>query len=91
LVLNHDGTARIERGFIRPEDEKPEPEADAAADDQGYAVTEDGEIIEDVDEDRVSALETEEEEAEDDGKQLSDLLIRDLRPCRVRHPRQWSG
>lgn len=25
VVLNHDGTARIERGFIRPEDEAPEP------------------------------------------------------------------
>jgi len=78
VVLNHDGTARIERGFVRPEDEKPEPEADAEADEQGYAVTEDGEIIEDGDGDRVSASETEDEEAEDDGKPLSDLLIRDL-------------
>ena len=78
VVLNHDGTARIERGFVRPEDEKPEPEADAEADEQGYAVTEDGEIIEDGDGDRVSALETEDEEAEDDGKPLSDLLVRDL-------------
>ena len=78
VVLNHDGTARIERGFVRPEDEKPEPEADAEADEQGYAVTEDGEIIEDGDGNRVSALETEDEEAEDDGKPLSDLLIRDL-------------
>jgi ParB family transcriptional regulator, chromosome partitioning protein len=78
VVLNHDGTARIERGFVRPEDEKPEPEADAEADEQGYAVTEDGEIIEDGDGDRVSTSETEDEEAEDDGKPLSDLLIRDL-------------
>jgi ParB family transcriptional regulator, chromosome partitioning protein len=78
VVLNHDGTARIERGFIRNEDEKPEPEVDAEADEQGYAVTEDGEIIEDGDGDRVSASETEDEEAEDDGKPLSDLLIRDL-------------
>ena len=26
VILNHDGTLRIERGFIRAEDEKPEPE-----------------------------------------------------------------
>jgi ParB family chromosome partitioning protein len=79
VVLNHDGTARIERGFIRAEDEKPEPEVEAQAetDGEGYSVTEDGEIIEDGDEDRVSALETEDEDA-DDGKPLSDLLIRDL-------------
>jgi ParB family chromosome partitioning protein len=78
VVPNHDGTARIERGFIRPEDEKPESEPEAEADSEGYAVSEDGEIIEDGDEDRVSATETEDEEAEDDSKPLSDLLIRDL-------------
>lgn len=79
VVLNHDGTARIERGFVRAEDEKPEPdvEAKAEANGEGYSVTEDGEIIEDGDEDRVPALETEEEDT-DDGKPLSDLLIRDL-------------
>jgi ParB family chromosome partitioning protein len=26
VILNHDGTVRIERGFVRAEDEKPEPE-----------------------------------------------------------------
>jgi hypothetical protein len=25
VILNHDGMVRIERGFIRPEDEKPRP------------------------------------------------------------------
>ena len=29
VILNHDGTVRIERGFVRAEDEKPEPEAHA--------------------------------------------------------------
>jgi ParB family chromosome partitioning protein len=77
VVLGHDGTARIERGFIRAEDEKPEPEAEAETDGEGYTVTEDGEIIEDGDEDGHSPLETEDEDA-DDGKPLSDLLIRDL-------------
>ena len=26
VILNHDGTVRIERGFVKAEDEKPEPE-----------------------------------------------------------------
>jgi ParB family chromosome partitioning protein len=78
VVLNHDGTARIEPGFIRPEDEKPEPELEAEADSEGDTVSEDGEIIEDGDEDRVSASDTGDDEAEEDGKPLSDLLIRDL-------------
>jgi ParB family transcriptional regulator, chromosome partitioning protein len=78
VVLGHDGTARIERGFVRPEDEAPEPEPEAEPEGEGYAATEDGEIIEDGDEDRVSASETEDEDTEEDGKPLSDLLIRDL-------------
>ncbi|WP_316193763.1 MULTISPECIES: hypothetical protein [unclassified Bradyrhizobium] len=27
VILNHDGSIRIERGFIRPEDDKAHPEA----------------------------------------------------------------
>lgn len=77
VVLSHDGEARIERGFVRAEDEKPESEADIETNGEGGIVTDDDEIIEDGDEDRVSALETEDEDA-DDGKPLSDLLIRDL-------------
>ena len=30
VILNHDGMVRIERGFIRPGDEKPRPEAEQA-------------------------------------------------------------
>lgn len=83
IILSHDGEARIERGFIRAEDEKPEPEeVQDGADSDGVRVNADGEIIEDgaYDEDgnHVSALDTEDEEPEDDGKPLSDLLIRDL-------------
>ncbi|MFG1282694.1 MULTISPECIES: ParB/RepB/Spo0J family partition protein [Xanthobacter] len=77
VVLAHDGSARIERGFVRPEDEAPETEAetgDAVSD--GVRVTEDGEIIEDGN--HVSALDTEDEDAGDAGKPLSDLLVRDL-------------
>jgi len=81
VVLNHDGTARIERGFIRPEDEAPEPEAEEGADGDGETVIDgvrvngDGEIIGDGD--HVSDLEPEEDEG-DAGKPVSDLLIRDL-------------
>jgi ParB family chromosome partitioning protein len=77
VVLDHDGRVRIERGFIRPEDENPEAE-DASAGEtvvDGVRVNGDGEIIEDgEDGDGASAPDT-----EDDGsKPLSDILIRDL-------------
>lgn len=86
VVLNHDGAARIERGFIRAEDEKPEPEEVVEGEDasviDGVRVNSDGEIIGDGDYEEggshVSALDTEDEETGDDGKPLSDLLIRDL-------------
>ena len=84
VVLSHDGEARIERGFIQPEDEKPEAE-DAEGGETvigGVRVNDDGEIIKDGDYDEdgnhVSALEAEDEEAEEDGKPLSDALVRDL-------------
>ncbi|WP_306049915.1 ParB/RepB/Spo0J family partition protein [Oceaniradius stylonematis] len=87
VVLNHDGEARIERGFIRAEDEAPEPEEAESADGgtviDGVRVNADGEIIEedgeyDEDGNHVSALDAEDEEAEEDGKPLSDSLVRDL-------------
>jgi ParB family chromosome partitioning protein len=80
VILNHDGTARIERGFIRAEDEAPEPEEAESAtyEVDGVTVNEDGEIVGDEDERADSALETEDEDAGDAGKPLSDLLIRDL-------------
>ncbi|RRD26812.1 ParB/RepB/Spo0J family partition protein [Brucellaceae bacterium VT-16-1752] len=86
VVLNHDGTARIERGFIRPEDEAPEPETEEGADGEaiidGMRVNADGEIIEGSDYDggttHVSTLDAEDEELADDGRPISDLLTRDL-------------
>ncbi len=82
VVLSHDGEARIERGFIRPGDEAPEAEEaeDGETVIDGVRVNGDGEVMEDDDEsdESVSALETEDEEAEEDGKPLSDSLIRDL-------------
>ncbi|GAA4106934.1 ParB/RepB/Spo0J family partition protein [Aminobacter aganoensis] len=89
VVLSHDGEARIERGFIRPEDEAPEPdEADNGETViDGVRVNGDGEVIEDgeYDEDgnHVSELDAEDEEGEEVGKPLSDLLIRDLTAYRT--------
>ncbi|MET4418840.1 ParB N-terminal domain-containing protein [Bradyrhizobium sp. RT3a] len=74
VILNHDGTIRIERGFIRSEDDKHHAEAghdgDAEAPDEegggDNPTTRDGEG-------------GEEENEEEDGEQrLSDTLVRDL-------------
>lgn len=81
VVLDHDGGARIERGFVRSEDEKPEAEdaSDGESVIDGVRVNDDGEVIEDgEDGDGASAPDTEDEDAEDDDKALSDILIRDL-------------
>ena len=81
VAISHDGSARIERGFVRPEDEEPEvaPE-DADDEDDGVRVNEDGEIIEDDDPGtgNGTASDPEDEEPEDDGKPISDALVRDL-------------
>ncbi|WP_119390747.1 ParB/RepB/Spo0J family partition protein [Taklimakanibacter lacteus] len=82
VVLSPDGEARIERGFIRTEDEKPEPQKaeDGETVIDGARVNGDGEIIEDGNEEDGSAAahDAEDEDPEDDGKPLSDLLVRDL-------------
>ena len=86
VILSHDGEARIERGFVRAEDEKPDTECDAGGEAggvvDGVRVNGDGEIIDDGGRDEagnlVSVLKTEEEDAGDAGKPLSDSLIRDL-------------
>ncbi len=84
ITLNHDGAARIERGFIRPEDEAPEPEeaVDGGTVVDGMGVNADGEIIRDSDYDEdgnhISALDAEDEDAENDDRPISDLLTRDV-------------
>jgi ParB family chromosome partitioning protein len=75
VILNHDGTARIERGFIRPEDEAPEPEMEA--DDEGAEAAAGEEPAGEDDDSEASGSDPEDDEAED-GKPLSDLLVRDL-------------
>ncbi|KZD22809.1 ParB/RepB/Spo0J family partition protein [Tardiphaga robiniae] len=77
VILNHDGTLRVERGFMRAEDEKPEPEThDASGEGEGGDAAYDGGASSngdpgDDDLDR-------EDEDTDDHKPLSDILIRDL-------------
>lgn len=67
VVLNHDGTARIDHGFIRPEDElQPEEDASPTAKDEEETASE------------VKEAPDEDEDGEDDVKSLSDSLVRDL-------------
>jgi len=75
VVLDYDGRAWIERGFIRPEDDKPEKAGDGETAIDGVCVNGDGEVIEDGEDGNLgSASDTE----DDDGKPLSDSLVRDL-------------
>lgn len=81
MILNHDGAVRIERGFIRPADEKPQSEAKQTAE---TAVAGDlkgagDQAVQDESEEHATA----DDEGEDD-RALSDVLVRDLtaqRPC----------
>ena len=78
VILSHDGTVRIERGFVRAEDEKQEAEA--------LAVSGEGEGGDTVHDDGGTGRNGEpggdtlgaDDEDTDDHKPLSDILIRDL-------------
>ncbi|QOZ38291.1 chromosome partitioning protein ParB [Bradyrhizobium sp. CCBAU 53421] len=74
VALNHDGTVRVERGFIRPQDEKPRadagPEGDAEARDEKNR--EGAEAAPDREDDAGASDE------EDENQPLSDALVRDL-------------
>ncbi|RVK93199.1 ParB/RepB/Spo0J family partition protein [Sinorhizobium meliloti] len=87
VSLNYEGNARIERGFIRPEDETPVPETDTGGDGEtvvdGVRVNADGEVIEDAegqgyDESYGAGGQAKEEEEGDAAQPVSDLLTRDL-------------
>jgi ParB family chromosome partitioning protein len=75
VILNHDGMVRIERGFIRPGDEKPRPEAEQAGEASVAGETEggDGQAPQDEKEEGESAT-----GEDDDDRPLSDSLVRDL-------------
>jgi ParB family chromosome partitioning protein len=80
VILNHDGTVRIERGFVRAEDENPEPETLSASGEGegGRPVHEDGGTVANGIAGGES-MDGEDEDGDGDGhKPLSDILIRDL-------------
>jgi ParB family chromosome partitioning protein len=78
VILNHDGTVRIERGFVRAEDEKPEPEThDVSGEGEGGGTVHEIGGIGPNGEAGGEGLDGEDEEG-DDHKPLSDILIRDL-------------
>lgn len=77
VILNHDGTVRIERDFIRTEDEKPEPQAEHSADEPSSANVD----VEGVDgrvECADGAAGEDAADEEDNDSPLSDILVRDL-------------
>ena len=78
VILNHDGTVRIERGFVKAEDEKPEPETQAVSGEGegGQPGNEDGANVSNGEAGNESS-DGEDEDA-DGHKPLSDSLIRDL-------------
>jgi len=75
VILNIDGMVRIERGFIRPGDEKPRSEAEQASEAAVAGDTEDGgsQRLRDANGEGASAT-----DEEDDDRPLSDSLVRDL-------------
>ncbi len=76
VILNHDGAVRIERGFIRPEDEKPQSEAEQELrKPQWQAIRRERMIRPGKMRARDGAAADDEEE---DDRPLSDILVRDL-------------
>ena len=72
VILSHDGTVRIERGFIRPGDEQPQAPSEEAGDTSEPDGADEGQVREQED----GEQETGEEEEEN--RPLSDTLVRDL-------------
>ncbi|WP_316204166.1 ParB/RepB/Spo0J family partition protein [Bradyrhizobium sp. SZCCHNS3051] len=79
VVLGHDGDLRIERGFIRPEDEKPRSQPEQVGDAPELLEAEGGggEAAEDGEGEESGTDE------EDEDCPLSDLLVRDLTAYRT--------
>lgn len=74
VVLAPSGQARIERGFVRPEDEKlAEPDAEDEAEDGVIGGDDEDELAEDSEDEEGADVED-----IDDGKPIPDSLIRDL-------------
>jgi ParB family chromosome partitioning protein len=83
VILNHDGSLRVERGFMRAEDEKPEPETqDASGEGEGGDTASDDGGTGPSGEPGGDTLDAENEN-DDDHMPLSDILIRDLTAFRT--------
>lgn len=80
VILNHDGTVRIERGFIRTEDEKPQPETEHAGDASESANAEIGGRSAEHGDGEADQTATDDEEND---SPLSDILVRDLTAYRT--------
>ena len=78
VILNHDGTVRIERGFIRTEDEKPQPETEPAGDASESTDAGSGDVGTGPEDGHGDARSDAREDEEDDDRPLSDSLVRDL-------------
>lgn len=77
VILNHDGTVKIERGFVRAEDESlADPQPVNEAEGEAAVVTDDAE--QDVGDEQPDDEQEAEDEDEEAGKPISDSLIRDL-------------
>jgi ParB family chromosome partitioning protein len=75
VILNHDGTVRIERGFVRAEDERQDTETANASGEGGEGSDDDGGSG--LNGSGNESLAGDDEDS-DDEKPLSDILIRDL-------------
>lgn len=76
VILNHDGAVRIERGFIRAEDEKPKAETEHDGDGSETTDAEAGEGRSPEDGD--GEADQTATDGEDSDSPLSDILVRDL-------------
>jgi len=88
VSIAHDGAVRVERGYVRPEDELPaEPEAEPAADDETARA-----MAASYDDDVVTASEPAPEPEEDEGlSPISDRLLTELTAHRTLGLRQALG
>jgi ParB family chromosome partitioning protein len=88
VSIAHDGAVRVERGYVRPEDELPaEPESEPAADDETARA-----MAASYDSDVVTANEPTPEPEEDEGlSPISDRLLTELTAHRTLGLRQALG
>jgi ParB family chromosome partitioning protein len=75
VILNHDGTVRIERGFIRPGDEQPQAQNEEAGD---TTASDDADGVDHGQGSEQGEGEQATGDEDDEDRPLSDTLVRDL-------------